>query len=251
MELYYQIIFFIFGSVFGSFFNVVGIRVPESKLFASNRSQCPKCGKQLHWYELVPIVSYVIQLGRCKGCRTKISPIYPSIELFTAILFSLSYTHFGWSIELIIALLLVSLSSTLIVTDLRYMLIPNKILLFFLPFFIVLRILSPLDPWWSSLIGALIGFVLISLIILVSKGGMGGGDLKLFVLVGFIVGYEQLLLVFLLSTLLGTLFSGVLILTKKVNRKSAIPFGPYICIATLITYFYGTDIINWYITSFF
>jgi leader peptidase (prepilin peptidase) / N-methyltransferase len=131
------------------------------------------------------------------------------------------------------------------------MLIPNKILLFFLPIFIILRIFLPLDPWWSSIVGAFIGFVLITLIIVISKGGMGAGDMKLFALLGVVLGYQGVLLTFLLSTLLGTIVSILLILLKKINRKSSVPFGPYICVGALITYFYGHDIINWYITSFF
>ncbi|KAB8137497.1 prepilin peptidase [Gracilibacillus oryzae] len=251
MELYYQIIFFIFGIVFGSFYNVVGIRVPENKLFESERSVCPVCQKTLHWYELVPVLSYIIQSGKCRGCQTKISKIYPTMELLTGVLFTISYSLYGFNLELIVALALSSLAVILIVTDLRYMLLPNKILLFFLPIFIILRIFLPLDPWWSSILGAFIGFALITLIIVISKGGMGGGDMKLFALLGIVLGFQGILLTFLLSTLLGTVVSILLIALKKINRKSSVPFGPYICAGALITYFYGHDIINWYITSFF
>ncbi|SER27092.1 leader peptidase (prepilin peptidase) / N-methyltransferase [Gracilibacillus ureilyticus] len=251
MELYYQIAFFIFGMVFGSFCNVIGIRVPLNKLFESQRSHCPFCNKTLHWYELIPVLSYVFLSGKCKLCKTRLSMIYPIMELLTGFLFTFSFSVHGFTLELIVALTLSSLGVILIVTDLCYMLIPNKIMLFFLPIFLILRIFLPLDPWWSSLLGSFIGFVFIMLIILISKGGMGGGDMKLFALLGIVLGYQGILLTFLFSTLLATVVSILLILLKKINRKYPIPFGPYICGSALITYFYGNDIINWYITSLY
>ncbi|GGM27306.1 prepilin peptidase [Paraliobacillus quinghaiensis] len=251
MELYYIVVFFIFGSVFGSFYNVVGLRVPQNSFFQSDRSYCPRCEKTLHWYELLPIISYVIQTGKCRNCKNRISPLYPTIELSTAILFSFSYYLYGFDIDLVMALLLTSLCVIIIVSDITYMLIPNKILLVFLPILIIVRIIDPIEPWWSSLVGAAIGFILLMVIILVSKGGMGAGDMKLFTLLGIVLGYKGILLTFFLSTIFGTIITILLLLTKRINRKSAIPFGPYICLASLTTFYFGNEIINWYITSFF
>ncbi|CQR48014.1 Type 4 prepilin-like proteins leader peptide-processing enzyme [Paraliobacillus sp. PM-2] len=251
MNNYFIITFFILGSVFGSFFNVVGLRVPMQNFLTSNRSYCPSCKRQLSWYELIPILSYAFQRGKCKGCKQHISIIYPFIELFTAFLFALSYSLVGFEIELIMALSLTSLVAIIMVTDLKYMVIPNKILLFFLPIFILIRFFSPLQPWWSSIVGALIGFFLIFFIILFSKGGMGAGDMKLFAILGVVLGYQGILLTFFIAVLLGSISSAILLLLKQVDRKTAIPFGPYICIAACITYFWGYDIINWYVTSFF
>ncbi|MFB1051778.1 A24 family peptidase [Paraliobacillus sp. JSM ZJ581] len=251
MELIITIILFIFGSVFGSFFNVVGLRIPTKKFLESERSYCPRCGKNLSWYELLPIISFIRQGGKCRGCKTSISLIYPVIELFTASLFALSYYLIGFKIELLMALLLVSICAIIIVSDIKYMLIPNKILLFFSPFILFMRILSPLDPWWSPIVGSLIGFIMIFLIIISSKGGMGAGDMKLFALLGLIVGYQGVLLTFFIATLIGTVVSVILLIRKKVDRKSPIPFGPFICVAACITYFFGQDMLNWYMTSFF
>lgn len=251
MELYYMIVFFVIGSIFGSFYNVVGIRVPKNIFLQTERSYCPHCENTLHWYELIPILSYLIQKGVCKKCNEKISPLYPIIELVTALLFSYSYYLFGFQIELLMALLLVSLGVIILVSDIIYLLIPNKILLFFLPFFIILRLFDPLDPWWSSLVGALVGFVLLTLIILISKGAMGAGDMKLFTLLGFVLGFKGVLLTFLLATLFGTLISMLLLVAKKVDRKTPVPFGPSIVLAALTTYYYGSKIIDWYVTSFF
>lgn len=251
MEYYIIFIFFVFGSVFGSFFNVIGLRLPKGLGFATDRSYCPHCKKKLTWLELIPIMSYILQIGKCRGCKQPISILYPIIEFLTGWLFALSYLTFGWQPELVMGLTLSSLVAIIIVSDLNYMLIPNKVIGFFFPIFIIIRLFSPLTLWWSSIAGAIIGFVIIFLIIILSKGGMGAGDLKLFTILGIVLGFKGVLLTFFLATLFGALVSIILLLSGKVNRKTPVPFGPFICIAACITYFYGYDIMNWYVTSFF
>jgi len=128
------------------------------------------------------------------------------------------------------------------------MLIPNKILLFFLPFFIIMRMIEPLEPWWSAIVGGAVAFLLIALIILVSKGGMGAGDMKLFGLLGIILGIGKVLLTFFLASLLGAVIGMFLLLFKIIQRRQPIPFGPYIIVATIISYFYGDLFISWYLS---
>lgn len=251
METLYLITFFIFGMIFGSFYNVVGLRVPQKNFLKSDRSYCPKCQKTLQWYELIPVVSYLIQGGKCMGCKQPIRAIYPLIELLTGVLFAYSYYLYRFDWAFIMALLVVSLAVIIIVADYTSMLIPNKILLFFLPLFIFFRLIVPLDPWWSSLVGGALGFGLLFVIIVVSKGGMGAGDMKYFGLLGLALGFQAVLLTFLLATIYGTLSNGLLLLMKKVDRKQAVPFGPYISLAAITTLFYGEHIINWYLTTFF
>ncbi|WP_042146554.1 A24 family peptidase [Paucisalibacillus sp. EB02] len=240
-------IFLLLGLILGSFFNVVGIRVPNNQTFTNDRSYCPHCKHTLSWYELIPVFSYILQRGKCRNCKTKISIIYPVFELATGYLFALSYVHYGLTIELITSLLLVSMLVIITVSDIKYMLIPNKILLFFLPFFIIMRVIQPHDPWWSPIVGAIIGFGIIAIIIFVSRGGMGAGDMKLFAVLGIVLGTKNVLLAFFLSCLIGSVVGIVLLATKIINRKQPVPFGPYIVIATLITYFYGENLINWYV----
>ncbi|WP_010099166.1 prepilin peptidase [Ornithinibacillus scapharcae] len=243
------VLFFILGLIFGSFFNVVGIRVPQKKPFIHDRSECPHCHHKLAWYELIPVFSYMIQLGRCRNCKQKISFIYPMMELLTGVLFALSFIHIGLKIELLVALLLISLLIIIFVSDLKYMLIPNKVLVFFLPLFIILRIIEPLEPWWSPIAGAITGFVIIALIILVSRGGMGAGDMKLFFVLGIVLGIKNVLIAFFLSCLIGALIGMLLLLFKRIDRKQPVPFGPYIVIGTLLTYFYGDVLLNWYLSN--
>ncbi|WP_461180688.1 prepilin peptidase [Virgibacillus kimchii] len=240
------VLFFIFGLLFGSFFNVVGWRLPQHVPFANDRSRCPHCAHTLSWYENIPVVSFLVQSGRCRHCHGRISFLYPSVELLTGILFALSFYLIGWQMELVTSLLLVSMLMIILVSDLKYMVIPNKVLLFFLPLLIIMRIIVPLETWYSSIAGALTGFFLLTLIILVSRGGMGAGDMKLFVLLGLLLGMDKLLLAFFLSCLLGAVIGVLLIIVKRVQRKQPVPFGPFIAIASLISYFYGDSLLNWY-----
>src|SRR5699024_1603283 len=200
-------------------------------MFESERSYCPSCSHQLRACELIPVLSYVIQRGKCRHCRARISPMYPFIESVTGLLFASAFLYFGLHLELITALLLISMLMIVWVTDLSYMIIPDKVLLFFLPFFLIMRVLSPLEPWYDALIGAVVGFVVLAGIILVSKGGMGGGDMKLFAVLGIVLGWKATLLTLFLASLLGAVIGGIILLIQQADRKQPIPFGPYIIVA--------------------
>jgi leader peptidase (prepilin peptidase) / N-methyltransferase len=237
----------IYGLIFGSFFNVVGLRVPLKKSIAAPRSACPTCGHQLRPYELIPVLSYMLQQGKCRGCQSRISPIYPTMELLTGILFVTAPLVVGWSGELVLALTLISMFIIIIVSDIHYMIIPDKILIWFAGIFLLERIIWPLHPWWDSLAGAVTGFVLLLIIALVSKGGMGFGDVKLFALLGFVLGFKLVLISFFLSTLYGALVGGLALLFRIVKRRQPIPFGPFIAAGTLSAYYWGSEIIEHYI----
>jgi len=248
MEIYWMIVFFVTGSVLGSFFNVVGLRLPKQIAFDYNRSCCPRCNHQLRWYELIPIASYILQKGKCRHCTRRISFIYPFIEFFTGFLFAYSYWHIGLTLELFMSLIFISMLMIVFVSDITYMLIPNKILLFFLPLLLFMRVISPLDPWYDVFIGAVLGLVLIALIIILSKGKMGGGDMKLFAVIGIVLGWKGTLLTLVLASFFGAMIGGIIMMIKKTEKKQPIPFGPYIVITSLISYFYGKDIISIYIS---
>jgi len=246
MDMMYTIIFGIFGLVLGSFYNVVGLRVPKGESIVNPPSHCTSCGKRLTAFELIPVLSYLIQRGKCKGCGVKVSPIYCFTEIVTALLFALCYVKFGFTAELAVALLFVSLLVIINVSDIAYMLIPNKILLFFLPFLIVSRIVSPLEPWWDSLLGAVIGFSVLLLIAVVSKGGMGGGDIKLFLLIGLVLGTIHTLLTLFLASVVGMIVGIIVLKVRGQGRKTPVPFGPSIAVGALLAYFYGDQLIEWY-----
>jgi leader peptidase (prepilin peptidase) / N-methyltransferase len=243
--LYLEI--FIFGLFLGSFYNVVGLRIPANQSIIAPRSACPKCKHTLGPLELIPVLSFLIQKGKCSRCKTAISPLYPIMEFLTGLLFVAAPLIIGWTNDLWIAWSLISLFIIITVSDLAYMLIPDKILLFFAGLFFIERILFPLTPWWDSVLGATIGFSLLLIIAMVSKGGMGGGDIKLFAVLGLVLGTKLLLLSFFLSALIGSLFGIIGLALGLVERKKPIPFGPFIAVGTLLAYFYGDSIIRTYL----
>ncbi|MFP5106499.1 prepilin peptidase [Neobacillus sp. C211] len=237
----------IYGIILGSFFNVVGIRIPLKQSIVKPRSSCPACGHQLKPYELIPVISYLLQRGKCRGCQSRISPIYPFFELLTGLLFMTAPLVIGWSGELVVALTLISLFMIIVVSDIHYMLIPDKILIWFAGIFLLERIIWPLNPWWDSILGAVTGFILLLLIAVVSNGGMGGGDVKLYALLGLVLGFKLVLLSFFLSTLFGAVIGGLALLFRIVKRRQPIPFGPFIAAGTLTAYYWGSDLINLYL----
>ncbi|BCB05002.1 prepilin peptidase [Bacillus sp. KH172YL63] len=240
----------IYGLLLGSFYNVAGLRIPLKKSIVKPRSACPYCHHTLTARELVPVLSYMMQRGKCAQCKGRISPLYPLMELSTGLLFLLSYLKFGAQPELVVALTLVSLFMIITVSDIKYMVIPDKVLLFFSVLFIIERIFIPLDPWWDSLAGAIAGFSLLLLIAIISKGGMGGGDIKLFAVIGFVVGVKLMLLSFFLATLFGAVVGITGLMTGYFKRGEPIAFGPYIVIGTLLAYFFHQPILHWYFSLY-
>ncbi|WP_342357916.1 A24 family peptidase [Heyndrickxia oleronia] len=152
----------------------------------------------------------------------------------------------GWDIDLLFVLLFISLMIIITVTDIIYMLIPDRILLFFCSVFILLRIFYPTNPWWDFIVGAIIGFSLLLFIAIISKGAMGGGDVKLFFVIGLILGTKLSLLTFILATILGAIYGIFIIIVGKYKKRKPIPFGPFISLASIISLFYGNVIISWY-----
>ncbi|WP_274308851.1 prepilin peptidase [Solibacillus daqui] len=251
MEMLMVFFMGIIGAILGSFFNVVGLRIPEKESIIAPPSNCPSCAHTLSIIDLIPVLSYGLLRGKCRVCGVRISPIYPLVEAATALLFAFATWEIGLKWELLVVLLFISLLMIITVSDIAYMLIPDKVLLFFLPFFIVGRILSPLTPWWDSVLGATIGFSLLLFIAVVSKGGMGGGDIKLFLLIGIVLGTVNTLLTLFLAALFGIVFGGIMHIHRKQGRKTPIPFGPAIVVAALVVYFYGAQLIQIYIKLFF
>ncbi|MBO9128470.1 A24 family peptidase [Bacillus sp. 165] len=245
MILVYAYIFIV-GTALGSFYNVVALRVSVRKSIVTPRSSCLSCGHVLTVLELIPVLSYLMLRGRCKQCGTKISSIYPVFELLTGLLLVLSVIVVGWSLEIIIAWTLVSLFMIIVVSDLLYMLIPNSILLFFSGLFFFEKLFLPFNSWWDSVIGLTAGFGILSLIAIVSRGGMGGGDIKLFALLGFVLGWKIVMMSLILSLFFGSLFGVIGLLTGHVKKREPMPFGPYIMLGTLCAYFFGYEIMKFY-----
>ncbi len=246
MAITYTVFFTIFGLVFGSFYNVVGLRVPKKESIAFPPSHCTSCDRRLTALDLVPVFSYLFLKGRCRSCGEKIHWVYPLMEFITGGLFALSFWQIGFQPELIIAILFMSLLVIITVSDIAYMLIPDKVLLPIGALLLVLRLFIPLDPWWDSLLGAALGFGILLLIAIVSKGGMGGGDIKLFFVIGLVLGVSSTFMTLFFASLIGSIAGIIMLRIKNEGRKTPVPFGPSIALAAVIVYFWGDALLNWY-----
>ncbi|WP_341960828.1 prepilin peptidase [Planococcus maritimus] len=250
MTIAYTAFMSLFGLVFGSFYNVVGLRVPKNESIAYPPSHCTNCDRRLTALDLVPVFSYMFLKGQCRTCGSKIHWVYPLMEAITAVLFTTVFLKFGFTPELIIGLLFVSMLVIITVSDIAYMLIPDKVLLPFGLVLLVLRLIVPLDPWWDSLVGAAVGFSVLLLIAVLSKGGMGGGDIKLFLVIGLVLGTAGSLLTLFLASFIGAIAGIIILRVRKQGRKTPIPFGPSIALSATLVYLWGEQFIGWYVNLF-
>ncbi|MDY0405339.1 prepilin peptidase [Virgibacillus sp. 179-BFC.A HS] len=246
MSLYLSITVFLFGLVFGSFFNVVGLRLPIGEPFANERSKCPACHKQLSWFELIPLISYAALRGKCRHCSIAISWKYPVMEAITGLLFLFSFLVAKDVLHFILSVLLVSLLTIVLVSDLAYMIIPDQVLLVFSILFLCVHVIQSGEIPVDALFGGAAGIMIIAFIIFISKGGIGAGDMKLFGAVGIVLGAKKVILAFMLSCMIGGIIGSVLLLLKVVKPATPIPFVPFIIVGVLITYFFGDASITWY-----
>lgn len=240
--IYYSCFIFLFGAALGSFYNVVGLRLPKGKSFVKPSSQCGNCHYELKFLDLIPIISFIFLKGKCRKCGVEIGMFHTFIELFTAILFVVAYVELDFSLELVIVWLYISLFAIITVSDLLYHIIPDKILLAIGIPILILRFFSPLDPWWDMFAGAFFGFGLFFILAIFSRGGMGGGDIKLYFVIGLVLGFKLTIVSIFLSAVIGLVVAIVL----KRGFGKTIPFGPSIAIGSLLAYFYGAKLVDWY-----
>lgn len=248
METPILIILFIFGAIFGSFFNVVIYRLPKKESIVHGSSHCPKCMVSITPYDLIPILSYLFLNGKCRQCKEPISWRYPLIEFITALSFVLVYLQYGYSYFTIIGILLASILIIVTMIDIDTMEIYDRFQIMILTLAFGMLLISPLP-----LLDHLIGFFVISVpfyLIAYLTGGIGGGDIKLIAVAGLLLGYKATLIAFFIASILGGSVAVYLLLTKQKERKSLIAFGPYLCVGIYLTYLYGTDLWNWYLNLF-
>ena len=230
-------VMFIIGLVFGSFYNVVGYRIPKNESILYPPSHCTKCNHKLKFYELFPVVSYIFLKGKCRKCGDKISLFYPFFEFLTGLLFGLCYLSFGFSYELIIALTFVSLLIIITVSDTIYMIIPDEILIFFIFLLILEKLLFyGLSATFIALIHGVISFAVMFLIkkigdFIFKRESMGGGDIKLMFIIGFVLDAPSAILSVFLGSFLGL---PICLLLFKRDKNHIIPFGPLISLGAVI-----------------
>jgi len=244
MKLTIVFVIFIYGAVLGSFYNVVGLRVPKSNFFKSKRSFCLHCHHQLTILELIPLVSFVLQRGKCKNCKTNLSFLYPIIECITGLLFAVSHLTFGNTLEFLYTLLFISFLIVLSISDMHYMIIPNQYFFIFGIPLVIFQIVGLKISILTSFLGLFVVLGILCIVYMLNKGKMGMGDVKLFLLIGFLIGPELVPLVLLLSSLSASVYFIYLLIWDESNLNRKIPFGPFISLGTIIVLFYGETLLN-------
>ena len=240
-----------FGLVIGSFLNVVIARLPQRRSLWAPRSSCPECGYQIAWYDNIPLLSFAALRGRCRACAARIPWRYPLVEAATAALFLLAWIVFagdlaGFAMAAIFLAALVAIT----VIDLRHQIIPDAITLPGIVVGLAASFAAGRISWLESLVGVLLGGGVFVVIILVSRGGMGGGDLKLGAMLGAFLGWQALLVALFVAVMLGGISAVALLLSGRLARKDAIPFGPFLALGGAVALFWGRAIIAWYLGGF-
>ncbi|WP_339059938.1 prepilin peptidase [Tepidibacillus marianensis] len=252
MNLVFWSTYILLSLFIGSFLNVVAIRIPKKESIVFPPSHCPTCNHKLSALDLFPIFSYLGLRGKCRYCGAKISPIYPFGEFLTLIIFLLIPYFFGFSKELYIAFPFAMVMIAVTLSDIRYHIIPDKITYPAILLFILLRLwIHPL-PIWNYFFAAFLIFAILILLNVISekvfqKVGMGGGDLKLFFLIGLVLGWQNTLLALFLSSAVGSIIGILLIAFRVIQRRQMIPYGPFIFVGTMLAYFLGNQIWGWYL----
>jgi leader peptidase (prepilin peptidase)/N-methyltransferase len=257
---------FVLGSIIGSFLNVCIYRIPKEMSIIRPSSRCPSCGTPVKFYDNVPIVSYILLLGKCRHCKAKLSIQYPLVEFLNAALYVIVLNRFGSDSPWILTVYFIFISVLVVIffIDLEHQIIPNSITFPGIPLAVILGSTLLPDPFSrynllgfkASIIGFLSGggsFYLIAVLgkAILKKDAMGGGDIKMMAMIGGLLGWKGIILTTFLGSLLGSGIGVSLILLKGREWGTKIPFGPYLALGALVTLLWGEDILMWYLYETF
>lgn len=267
-----DIFVFLFGLIIGSFLNVCILRIPSGKSIVMPASACPKCGTPIRPYDNIPVLSYIFLGGKCRACKTRISPMYPAVELLSAMLFFACYSKFGLTFETLKWAVFSAIMIVLVFTDFRERILPDVVNYTGFGLALVLSLFTkPVDGtanWISnrifdfpppapvlSLVDAAFGAAagsgalwLVSELYLRlrKREGMGMGDVKMMLMVGAFLGLKRTLLTIFAGSLLGSVLGIAFILMRRKDSTYELPFGTFLGLAALLVVFFGTPVVNWY-----
>ena len=243
---------FLLGLALGSFMNVCIYRIPLKKSIIHPPSSCPNCGKKIRFYDNIPLVSYLLLLGKCRHCRHPISWRYPTVEAMIGLLSLALFIRYGLSYQYILFLLFTASLVTISFVDLDHQIIPDVLSLSGVIAGLAIAFIPGNISWLNSLIGIiagggslfLVGFVYEKL---TGKQGMGGGDVKLLAMIGAWMGWKALPFVLLISSLMGAVIGSVFLLAAGKGYRVRIPFGPFLSLGALLYLFFGPQLTSWYL----
>ncbi|MCJ7596618.1 MAG: prepilin peptidase [Desulfobacterales bacterium] len=240
------------GLVIGSFLNVCIYRIPLMKSIIHPPSSCPSCGQRIKFYDNIPLISYLLLLGKCRRCGHPIPIHYPMVEAMMGLLSTALFVRLGPSPQYVMLLLFSASLVTISFIDLHHKIIPDLISLpgiliglgfSFFP--------AALIPWSDSLIGIIGGGGVLYLVAITfewvtGKEGMGGGDVKLMAMIGAWMGWRDLPFIILISSLSGILIGGISLLATRQGMRTRIPFGPFLALGALVYFFFGHELVSWF-----
>lgn len=247
-EIILLILTITYGVIIGSFLNVCIYRIPEKESVVVVRSHCMSCGKQLKWYDLVPLVSFLVLRGKCRYCKAKLSWQYPAVEALNGILYGIIVIANGFNAVSVLYCLATSALLALAVIDWRTYEIPPSFNIF-IGILGIIRLALDFTHWQDYIIGcvSVSGFLLA--ILLITKGrGMGGGDVKLMAAAGLLLGWKLIILSLGLGCVLGSVIH--IVLMRVQNKDRMLAFGPYLSLGIYISMVCGNQIIDWYLRMF-
>jgi leader peptidase (prepilin peptidase)/N-methyltransferase len=249
------IIVFLFGSIVGSFLNVCIYRMPRNLSIIIPSSRCPSCDTPINPWDNIPIISYIFLGGRCRFCKARISFRYPLVEFLNALFYIAVLWRFGFGWHTFVYFIFCSALIVITFIDLDFQIIPDWITLSGIPIGLLTGSFLLPDPFMrhsllgykASIIGFLAGGGLFYAVAVFSRGGMGGGDIKMMAMVGAVLGWKAVLITTFLGSLIGSIFGIFLMVLKGKGRKTKIPFGPFLALGSLITLFYGQELLSLYL----
>ncbi|MEE9573828.1 MAG: prepilin peptidase [Candidatus Neomarinimicrobiota bacterium] len=242
----------IIGLVIGSFLNVCIYRLQKHVSISQPRSHCPNCKHQLKIWENIPVLSYLVLRGKCSNCKIKISLRYPLVEILTALVFFVIYYYFDISLETFSLIVFFSIVIIITFIDIDVQLIPNNLLIISILPIIVYILISQSNSYLNHIIGAILLALLFLIIgyfgkLIYKVDSMGMGDVKYAAVIGLLLGWEKGILAFIIAFFSAAVIIVIVSMYKKLSRKQRIPFGPFLSIGCFVAFFWGTNILNWYL----
>ena len=251
MSLTLLVIAFVFGTIIGSFLNVCIVRIPLRSSIVFPGSHCPNCDYSIPFYDNIPLVSYILLGGRCRGCKIPIPLRYFIVELLMGLLVAMLFFYFGLSLVFILCTVFTAALVVITFIDLPHQIIPDCISLPGIPLGFLCSFFLPWNTWLDSLLGILVGGGVLyafamGYYLLTKKEGMGGGDIKMLAMIGAFLGWKGALASLIMAAVAGSLIGILLIALKGKNFKYAVPFGPFLAAGAFCALLYGEPLISWY-----
>jgi leader peptidase (prepilin peptidase)/N-methyltransferase len=255
LEVFYYLVFFVFGALFGIFGNVVIYRLPKGESVVLPRSYCYNCKVTIKWYDNIPILSWLFLRGKCRNCGVRYSFRYALVELLTAVLFTVSFHYAGFSWNLVEYLIFAFGLVVCTFIDLDHMILPDEFTLSGIDLGLIGAAINPQREFLDAFFGVLMGGGFLwgmayVYYLMTKQDGMGGGDIKLLAWIGAVLGWKAIPIVIMSSAISGSVIGLIVARKQKAGLKTVIPFGPYLALGALAYLFGGEAIALWYLDLF-